>query len=68
MRGADLHVLDHWTYLGTARTEEELACSPQKSADAAFDAGVYKILARYLAKNPKLDWLDLRAAASTPRS
>src|ERR1700737_14044 len=25
MQGADLHVVDHWTYLGTARTDEELA-------------------------------------------
>jgi DNA polymerase-3 subunit epsilon len=59
MPGAELHVLDHWTYLGTARTEEELAVLAAKSAGAAFDAGVYKILARYLARNPKLDWLDL---------
>lgn len=59
MRGADLHVLDRWTYLGTAHTEEELAALAAKNADAAFDAGVYKILARYLARNPKLDWLDL---------
>ena len=67
MRGADLHVLDHWTYLGTARTEEQLAVLAATSAHAAFDAGVYKILARYLAKNSKLDWLDLRGTASAPR-
>ena len=24
-RGTELHVLDHWTYLGTARTDEQLA-------------------------------------------
>ena len=68
MHGADLHVVDHWTYLGTARTEEELALLAAKGADAAFDAGVYKILARYFAKNPKLDWLDLCGTASAPRS
>lgn len=65
--GADLHVLDHWTYLGTARTEEELAALAARGADAAFDAGVYKILARYFAKHPKLDWLDLSGTASAPR-
>ncbi len=63
-RGADLHVLDHWTYLGTAQTEEELAVLAAKNADAAFDAGIYKILARYLAKNSKLDWLDLRGSGA----
>ena len=63
-RGDDLHVLDHWTYLGTAQTEEELAVLAAKNADAAFDAGIYKILARYLAKNSKLDWLDLRGSGA----
>jgi DNA polymerase-3 subunit epsilon len=60
MQGADLHVVDHWTYLGTARTEEELADLGAKESSAGFDVDVYRILVRYFAKNPGLDWLDLR--------
>ena len=61
-RGTELHVLDHWTYLGTARTEEELDELRFRESNAAFDVDVYRILMRYFAKNPKLDWLDLRRA------
>jgi DNA polymerase-3 subunit epsilon len=60
MQGTDLHVVDHWAYLGTARTEEELAELGARKSSAAFDVDVYRILVRYLAKNPNLDWLDLR--------
>jgi len=60
MQGADLHVVDHWTYLGTARTEEELAELGSRESSAAFDVDIYRILVRYFAKHPKLDWLDLR--------
>jgi DNA polymerase III subunit epsilon len=63
MQGADLHVVDHWTYLGSARTEEELAELSARESNAAFDVDVYRILVRYLAKNPNLDWLDLRHTA-----
>jgi DNA polymerase III subunit epsilon len=60
MQGTDLHVVDHWTYLGTARTEEELAELRFRESSAAFDVDVYRILVRHFAKHPKLDWLDLR--------
>ena len=60
MQGADLHVVDHWTYLGTARTEEELAELGSRQSSAAFDVDIYRILVRYFTKHPKLDWLDLR--------
>jgi DNA polymerase-3 subunit epsilon len=60
MQGTDLHVVDHWTYLGTARTEEELADLGARESSAGFDVDVYRILVRYFAKNPGLDWLDLR--------
>jgi DNA polymerase-3 subunit epsilon len=60
MQGTDLHVVDHWTYLGTARTEEELADLGSRESGAAFDVDVYRILVRYFTKHPKLDWLDLR--------
>jgi DNA polymerase III subunit epsilon len=59
----DLHVVDHWTYLGTARSEDELASLAAKAATAPFDAHVYRILVRHLASRPQLDWLDLRAGA-----
>jgi DNA polymerase-3 subunit epsilon len=57
--GADLHVVDHWVYLGTARSEEDLAALAVKQASCGFDADVYKILVRYFSKHPKLDWHDL---------
>jgi DNA polymerase-3 subunit epsilon len=60
--GADLHVLDHWTYLGTARGDDELAALAQKAA-GVFDAHVYRILVRYFSNHPKLDWHDLSARA-----
>jgi DNA polymerase-3 subunit epsilon len=60
MQGTALHVVDHWIYLGTARTEEELAELGSRESSAAFDVDVYRILVRYFAKHPKLDWLDLR--------
>jgi DNA polymerase III subunit epsilon len=60
MRRTDLHVVDHWTYLGTARTEEELAELGARDSSAVFDVDVYRILVRYFAKNPNVDWLDLR--------
>jgi DNA polymerase-3 subunit epsilon len=61
----DLHVVDHWTYLGTARSEDELASLAAKAATAPFDAHVYRILVRHFASHPKLDWQDLRAAAQS---
>ncbi len=46
MQTADLHVIDHWAYLGTARTEEELAELRFRESSAAFDVDVYRILVR----------------------
>ncbi|MGH9560627.1 MAG: hypothetical protein ACRD3S_04155, partial [Terracidiphilus sp.] len=59
-RGAELHVIDRWAYLGTARSEEELAELRARPACAGFDVDVYKILARHFSNHPKLDWIDLR--------
>ena len=42
----DLHVLDHWCYLGTVRAEHELHALDAKPA---FDLDTYKILKRFLA-------------------
>jgi DNA polymerase III subunit epsilon len=57
--GADWHVVDHWTYLGTARSDEELAALSAKEASVAFDVDVYRILVRFFSNHPKLDWHDL---------
>jgi DNA polymerase III subunit epsilon len=59
MGGAELHVFDRWSYLGSARSEEELQALASAEPPPAFDAQVYRILARYLAAHPKLDWHDL---------
>lgn len=59
-RSADLHVIDHWSYLGTARSDEELAALRSKPAGCGFDADMYRILSRYFSNHPKLDWFDLR--------
>ncbi len=63
LRGSDLHVLDHWAYLGTARDDEELSALRARDSSDAFDVDVYRILVRYFAKNPKLEWIDLRDRA-----
>jgi len=56
---AELHVVDHWMYLGTARCDEQLAVLAMQEAPGVFDAHVYRILTRHFANHPKLDWLDL---------
>jgi DNA polymerase-3 subunit epsilon len=56
----EYHVLDHWMYLGTARFDEELAELASTQWQAGFDVDVYRILVRFLAKNPKIEWHDLR--------
>ncbi len=60
--GADvLHVLDRWRYIGTAHSEEELAALAPRARPEGFDPHLYKVLVRYFAKHPKLDWHDLEA-------
>lgn len=60
-RGGELHVLDRWMYLGSARSEEELAALSTRKNCPGLDADVYKLLLRYFANHPNPDWLDLRA-------
>jgi DNA polymerase-3 subunit epsilon len=55
----DVHVLDHWSHIGTARSDEDLAALALQSSPAGFDAYVYRILARYLDSHPKPDWQPL---------
>jgi DNA polymerase III subunit epsilon len=56
-----LHVLDCWRYLGTAHCEEELATLARRASPSAFDPRLYKLLVRYFANHPNLDWHDLEA-------
>jgi DNA polymerase III subunit epsilon len=58
-RADEFHVLEHWTYLGTARSVEELAALRLEEGGGAFDADVYRILVRYFSNHPKLDWHDM---------
>ena len=64
-RADEFHVVEHWAYLGTARSEEELAALRAKDGCGAFDADVYRILVRYFSNHPKLDWHDMRETEST---
>ena len=56
----ECHVLDRWAYLGTARSDGELAELKAAPLQTVFDVDVYRILLRYLSKNPKVVWHDLR--------
>jgi DNA polymerase III subunit epsilon len=56
----ELHVLDQWTYLGTARCADDLAALATQHAGSAFDVDVYRILLRYFSNHPNLEWHDLR--------
>ena len=62
--GVDLHVVDRWTYLGTARSEQELAALAAAPAPCGFDVDVYRILVRYFSNHPRLDWLNLREVSN----
>ena len=59
---AEYHVLDQWMYLGTARSEDEMADLASTKLPAGFDVDVYRILVRHFAKHPDHDWQDLRRA------
>lgn len=62
MGSADLHVLDHWTYIGTAHCDEELEALSARRGGGGFDPQLYRILVRHLAHHPKLEWRDLERA------
>jgi DNA polymerase III subunit epsilon len=46
----EVHVLDRWCYLGTARSDAELAEITQSPPAARFDYDHYRIVARHLAR------------------
>ena len=60
-RGGELHVLDRWMYLGSARSEEELAALAARDRHPHLMSMCIEILLRYFSNHPNLDWHDLRA-------
>jgi DNA polymerase-3 subunit epsilon len=46
--GVQIHVIDRWRHLGTARDEEEVRALLHANSDAAFDADSYRIIGRAL--------------------
>jgi DNA polymerase-3 subunit epsilon len=50
----EIHVLQGWRHLGTARDEAELAEILAAKDKPAFDKDTYKLLAKHLAARPKL--------------
>ena len=47
--GTQIHLIDHWRYLGTALTDADIE-ELLGSATPAFDADMYKLLVKYLDK------------------
>jgi DNA polymerase-3 subunit epsilon len=47
----EVHIVDRWCYLGTARSEDEIAdLLEERRRVASFDYDQYRILARHLDK------------------
>ena len=44
----DIHVIDQWCYLGTARSDEELNQIREHAGQPVFDADTYKLLSKHL--------------------
>ena len=54
----EIHVLDHWCYLGKVRHEEALE-QLDTAVSARLDIDIYKILRRYLDKSGSIEIIDL---------
>lgn len=50
---SELHVIDRWCYLGTARSEQELRDISETRTAPVLDLDTYKILKRFFAKPPR---------------
>ena len=51
---SEIHVLDQWRYLGSARTETELADLLEQRALPPFDIDHYRLLTRHLSRGSRL--------------
>ncbi len=64
----ELHVVDRWVHLGTARADEELAAIVAAAPRPPFDVDVYRILARHFARSARLDVIALPAGPARRRA
>jgi DNA polymerase-3 subunit epsilon len=61
---SEIHVLDRWRYLGSARTDPELAELLEVRALPDFDIDHYRLIARHLAQpHATRNVIDLHRAA-----
>lgn len=58
----EMHVIDHWCYLGTAEDESEVEAILEQASQARFDLDTYKILKKHL-NSPLTKVLPLTPAA-----
>jgi DNA polymerase-3 subunit epsilon len=49
----ETHVVDRWRYLGSARSEEEVAELANAGRDVPFDRDHYRLLRRWLERHPR---------------
>ncbi len=59
--GYQVHVIDHWRHLGTARDDDEVQSLLRKATDMPFDADSYRIIGRALQEVRPRDLLQLHA-------
>ena len=52
-RREEIHVIDHWCYLGAARDTEQVEELLASAPPPAFDLDTYRLLLRYLQKHPQ---------------
>ena len=65
-RRVDVHLLDHWCYLGTVTSDRQMDLFGFQERTAVFDADIYRILARFLhRRGGRLDVLGEAALRST---
>ncbi len=64
--GTQVHVLDRWRYLGTARDDKEIAELVRTAAAVAFDADGYRIIGRALKDVRPRDLLLLSRPVGRP--
>ncbi|MGR8929503.1 MAG: exonuclease domain-containing protein [Gammaproteobacteria bacterium] len=63
--GADLHIVDYWCYLGTARTEDEVY-DLLSSGRPAFDRDTYTTLVKALKKAKVISLVDRHSKCHIP--
>jgi DNA polymerase-3 subunit epsilon len=62
---SDVHVVDHWQFLGTAKSEGELY-GLLETRPRGFDRRIYRLLSRTLARLPQQKIVDLSRYEQSP--